>query len=216
MISHPATAAKIPEMAAVLQLNCRRSHNIMYSLFNDPNVFNFLCVALQEPPVNSHTNLPSTHKGWHLLVCKPADTTEKSRPRSCMYINTRHNPTIQPIHSNSRDLSACTVNVQGCEILLFNVYNQPSTFLGFDALDSSLRSLSTPILLLPTIIVTDANLHSPLWNPDTYAAHDADADRLVDVMTNWNMHLRSPKGTPSESWNEVRGHYRPRLGQPAG
>lgn len=47
MIAHPTNTAKLPDTAAVLQLNCRRSHNVTSSLFNDPNVFNFLFVALQ-------------------------------------------------------------------------------------------------------------------------------------------------------------------------
>lgn len=176
MSTHPANTASLQDTAAVLQLKCRRSHNVTNSLFNDPHVYNFLFLALQEPPVNSHTNLPSSHKGWHLIVHQPSDTAEKLRPRSCIYVNTRTNPTIQPIHSNSRDLAACTVQTRGFEILLINVYNQPSTFFGFEAMDALLSSFSTNILLLPTIIVTDSNLHSPDWNPATYTNHDADAD----------------------------------------
>lgn len=197
MLARPMDTAKLPDTAAVLQLNCRRSHNVTYSLFNDSNVSNFLFLALQEPPVNPHTNLPSTHRGWHLIAHPPPDASESSRPRSCIYVNTQANPVIQPLHSKSRDLSACTVETQGCVILLLNVYNQPSTFLGFDALDALLRTLPSHILLLPTIVVTDSNLHSPLWNPVTYSPHDADADRLVDLMTNWSLYIRSPKGTPT-------------------
>lgn len=87
MIAHPVDKAKLPDTAAVLQLNCRRSHNVMYALFNVPSIHNFPFVALQEPPVNSHTNLPSTHAGWQLIVCQPTTMQEASRPRSCLYIN---------------------------------------------------------------------------------------------------------------------------------
>lgn len=91
---------------------------------------------------------------------------------------------------------ACTVKTKATEMLVINFYNQASTFLGFEALTEMLRKLSTPILHLPTLVVTDANLHSPLWNPETYASHDhdADADRLVEIMNDWNLYLRSPKG----------------------
>lgn len=197
MTPHPTHAETLPDTVAVLQLNCCRSHNITSSLFNDPHVFNFLAVALQEPPVKAHTNLPSQHKGWHLIVHHPSSVKDKSRPRSCLYVNTRTNPVIQPLHSNSRDLSACTIQVQGLEILLVNVYNQPLTFPGFDAMEKLLRNLSNPILLLPTIFVADSNLHSPIWTPSTYANHDSDADRLFEMMTNWSLYLRSPKGTPT-------------------
>lgn len=197
MLAQPLETAKLPNTAAVIQLNCRRSHQVTYSLFNDTHSSNFLFIALHEPPVNAHTNLPSEHKGWSLITSYPSDTTESSRPRSCIYVNKNSNPAIQPIHTTSRDLSACTVKVQGLEIFLINVYNQPKTFLGFDAMEAMLRTMPTSILLLPTIIVTDSNLHSPIWNPGTYAAHDAAADTLVELMTRWDLYLRSPKGIPT-------------------
>lgn len=57
-----------------------------------------------------------------------------------------------------------------------------------------MRLLPTSLLLLPTLLVTDSNLHSPLWNPLTYTVNDASSDTLVKLMTNWGLHLRSPKG----------------------
>lgn len=56
-------------------------------------------------------------------------------------------------------------------------------------MESLLRLLPTSILLLPTIITTDSNLHSADWNPDVYTHHNPDADRLLEVMTNWDLHL---------------------------
>lgn len=97
----------------------------------------------------------------------------------------------------SRDVSACTVEVQKETIFIINVYNQPTTFMGFEAMETLLRNTPTSILLLPTILVTDSNLHSSQWNPTTYQVHDAAADRLVEVMLRWNFYLRSPKGVPT-------------------
>lgn len=61
-------------------------------------------------------------------------------------------------------------------------------------MDNLMKSLPLSILQLPTLIVTNANLHSHLWNPDTYGIHDTAADALVESMTQWDMTLRSPKG----------------------
>lgn len=61
-------------------------------------------------------------------------------------------------------------------------------------MDLLLRSLPHTILHLPLVVVTDANIHSSLWNPDRYPTHDAAGDSLVDAMTKWSLHLRSPKG----------------------
>lgn len=180
MIAHPLDKAKLPNTAAVLQLNCRRSHHVTYSLFNDPHSFNFLFIALHEPPVNSHTNLPAEQKGWYLICHQPLLLTEDHRPRACIYVNTSRNPAIQPIHSKSRDLAACTVKLQGLEVLLMNAYNQPRMFLGFEAMELMLRQLPNPILLLPTIVVTDSNLHSPIWNPESYAHHEAALPRRTN------------------------------------
>lgn len=100
---------------------------------------------------------------------------------------------MQPIQTTSRDVSACTITVQDETLFILNVYNQPKTLLGFEALEQLLHGLTSPILLLPTILVTDANLHSPLWNPLEYRTHDAAADAMVETMLRWSLYLRSPK-----------------------
>lgn len=64
-------------------------------------------------------------------------------------------------------------------------------------MDMMLRTLPTSILLLPTTIVTDSNLHSPDWNPVTYLPHKENGEKLTETMLNWNMFLRSPKGVPT-------------------
>lgn len=80
MIAHPTQSSSIPGSAAILQLNCRRSPAVLNSLFNDPNTTNFLLLALQEPPVNSHTNMPSENGGWHLISSQPKDLSKASIP----------------------------------------------------------------------------------------------------------------------------------------
>lgn len=162
MLVHPIQSTQVPNTVAVLQLNCRRSPNILLSLFKDENIANFLFIILQEPPVNPHTNCPKEQQGWHLISHQPANRLEESRPRSCIYINRQFNPTIQPIDTQSRDVSACTVQLNKFEMLPVNVYNQPGTFKGFTDMETTLRSIHNPILLLPTVLVTDSNLHSAL------------------------------------------------------
>lgn len=162
MSAQSITALKTTDSAAILQLNCRRSPSIINSLFNDENIANFLFLALQEPPVNSHTNKPLEQSGWHLIASPSSDNTKDSRPRSCIYVNSKLEADIQPISTTSRDVSACVAKIDDLHLLLVNVYNQPRTFAGFEAMDTMLRSLPHSILLLPTITVTDSNLHSAL------------------------------------------------------
>lgn len=194
MIEQPLTVLKTPDTAALLQLNCRRSHLVTNSLFNDTNIAHFLCIALQEPPIHPHSNTPSNHSGWNLIATHPQDNTEASRPRSCIYVNTSLGADIRPIASTSRNVSACTIKLEGAHTLIVNIYNPPKTFKGFDNMDKMMRSLPPSILKLPTILMTDAHLHSTLWNPDSYDTHDTTADTLVEAMTSWDLYLRSPKG----------------------
>lgn len=194
MLGQPIKTTKVLGTAAILQLNCRGSHLISSSLFNDENSANFLFITLQEPPKNTRTNRPAEQSGWHLVTYQPPNTLEESRPRSCIYVNKRPNLAIQPIDCKSRDVLACTIKINTFEMLLVNVYNQPATFKGFEDANLMLKTLPTSILLFPTVLVTDSNLHSPLWNPATYHNQDSTADRLVEVMTQWDLHLCSPKG----------------------
>lgn len=194
MMAQPPAALKIPNTTAILQLNCRRSHSTLNSLFNDTNVSNFIFIAVQEPPINSHTSKPPEHSGWYLIVTQPPDNTEPSRPRLCLYVNSALDADVRPITSASRDVSACVVKIQDLDLLLVNVYNQPRTFKGFEAMGRLLLSLPHSTLRLPTVIVTDSNLHSTLWNPERYTTHDLAANNLVEEMTKWDLFLRSPKG----------------------
>lgn len=80
MMEHLINTSMMPNSAAVLQLNCQKSPSVTLSLFNDPHTANFLILALQEPPVNHHTNLPAEHSGWRLVTHQPNALSEDSRP----------------------------------------------------------------------------------------------------------------------------------------
>lgn len=60
-----------------------------------------------------------------------------------------------------------------------------------------MSQVSLDILLLPTVCTTDSNLHSAVWNPDHSKTHDKNSETLFEIMTKWNMCLRSPVGIPT-------------------
>lgn len=64
-----------------------------------------------------------------------------------------------------------------------------------------MTNLPLPLQLLPTMMVTDANLHSPVWNPPHNNTNNKSADDLIDLMTTWDLRLRSPAGVPTYGLN---------------
>lgn len=136
MTSHPIETAKPPGTQVVLERKYPRSHKVSYSLLNDPKIFNFISVSLQDTTVNTHTNLTSNHSGWNLLMCQLIANLKSSRSRSCLYVNKKNDTVIQPIHSPSRDLLTCIVKLESFKMLLINVYNQPKIFFfGLETID---------------------------------------------------------------------------------
>lgn len=91
-------------------------------------------------------------------------------------------------------MTAFVFKKDNLHMLIVNVYNQPRTFDGIEAMGATLRTLPPSILHLSTVVVTDSNIHSTIWNLDDYPTHDTTDDDLVEAMTKWNLYLRSPKG----------------------
>lgn len=77
------------------------------------------------------------------------------------------------------------------------MYNPQKTLDGFTAFFEMLRTSPLPTQLLPTICMANANLNSPLWNPSHSKQADKDSDTLIELLTEWGLSLRSPKGIPT-------------------
>lgn len=183
--------------AGVLQLNCKHSKYVTHSLFNSDLTSLFTIISLQEPYVNPIDNLPLNFTNWTLVCPAPPTLSEGDRPRACLYIRRDLDPIINPIHSPSQNLAACTVSLRDYTILVASVYNPQTTLDGFEAFTKMLQTSPLTTQLLSTLCTTDANLHSPLWNPSHSKTHDKDADTLLDMLTDWGLILRSPKGIPT-------------------
>lgn len=185
------------DTAAILQLNCRQSKHVMDSLFNSLVTNLFSIVSIQEPWPNPFDNLPPNQKGWTLVCPTPKSLSRHDRPRACLYIRQDLEAQLNPIYSPSSDLAACVITIKSFTFLVTNVYNQPTTFDGFDAFEDMLKLIPPDMQRLPTVCTTDSNLHSPLWNPTHSLTNDKDAERLIDLMLEWGLNLCSPKGVPT-------------------
>lgn len=187
----------LQDTSAILQLNCHHSQDVFDSLFSSDLTNLYSVLLLQEPHVNRKDFLPQNQNSWTLISPTPAALNEKSRPCVCIYIRKDLNAVINPIHSESRDIVACEITIKKLTFLILNVYNEPRTFLGFEAFERLMSTVPLTSLLLPIICTTDSNLHSAIWNPDHSTTQDKAADSLVELMTKWSLSLRSPVGIPT-------------------
>lgn len=60
-----------------------------------------------------------------------------------------------------------------------------------------MKSLPPKIQLLPILVVTDASLHSTIWNPPHCSTSDKAAGNIFDLMGNWDLRMCSPAGEPT-------------------
>lgn len=187
----------INDSVGVLQLNCKHSKYVTYSLFNSTLTSLFSILSLQEPYVNPMDNFPLNQSNWTLVCPTPRSLKEEDRPRACLYIRQDLDPIINPIFSPLRNLAASTITIRDYTVLLASVYNPQKTLDGFEAFIEMLQSAPLSTQLLPTICITDANLHSPLWNPRHIAQSYKTAETLIEMLTEWGLHLRSPRGVPT-------------------
>lgn len=122
---------------------------------------------------------------------------EKARPRACIYVQKDLQVALNPIKKTSHDIAACTIKIDDSTLMISNVYNAPTSFSGFEEWDRLMTNLPLTIQLPPTIVVTDSNLHSPVWNPIRNSTYDKAADELIETISKWGLRLRSPVGTPT-------------------
>lgn len=112
----------------------------------------------------------------------------------------------QSLHPH--DISECTITINNFTLLISNiVYTAPTTFTVFKAWDEMRRSLPLKLQSFPSIVVTNTNLHSPVWNPIHSNTNNKLADDLIEPISKWDLRLRSPVEEPTygSSFTTTRG-----------
>lgn len=81
-------------------------------------------------------------------------------------------------------------------------YNPPNSMRGFLTVKHWLsKNFNRHI---PTILMTDSNLHHSIWNPPDYMITDTLAKKLVHLCSNSGLKLISPRGTPTRFSTNTR------------
>jgi exonuclease III len=136
-------------------------------------------LSVQEPWINKQTKstyCPRNSK-YHLI--------HSPGGRAALYISKKY-----PVHQWEYEASEnwCRVWFHGSPGLeIWSVYNPPANKTIPEAL------LQRPTPTLPTVVSGDFNLHHPLW--DQYERLEPQADSLLQLALQWELDLRTPKGT---------------------
>jgi hypothetical protein len=108
----------------ILQANLYRSSGVQDALYNDPDIWDFDAILIQEPHYwEIAGNLQITGAGPNFEVIKPKTLQRENqtqRIRSCMWIN-KNNEYAQ-ITMNSNDITAIVMKHGTRSILLASVY----------------------------------------------------------------------------------------------
>jgi len=108
----------------ILQANLHRSSGVQDALYNDPDIWDFDVILVQEPHYwEIAGNLQITGAGPNFEVIKPKTLQRENqtqRVRSCIWIN-RNNEYAQ-ISMNSNDITAIVMKHGTRSILLVSVY----------------------------------------------------------------------------------------------
>lgn len=182
---------------SILHFNCQNSVQITHEALT---LTQFSLLALQEPWFNSHSLVFPHHNAWHRITAYDyLPSAWSDRPRVCIYL-TKLIPTanFSILPSSTDIILAIDIREQNsnqAKIRVVSWYNPPNSLRGFMTLKHWLsKNLDRRI---PTILVSDSNLHHLIWNPPGYLITDPLAKKLVHLCSSSGLRLISPRGVPT-------------------
>ena len=156
----------------IYQCNGHHDLRVHHSLLNLPEMEQYDALMIQEPYsifIND-SHYISTTQQWHLITLAMPLTNEARPPRSVIFINKQLPSSFYNIiPTDSLDITAISFRLPALAnpFTFINIYNLPPLF-------TSIASLQTLLATCPELaphtafaILSDFNLHHPLWNePD--------------------------------------------------
>lgn len=182
---------------SILHFNCKNSIQITHESLTHTQ---HSVLALQEPWFNTHSLSFPHHPAWHRISAYDyAPSSWSDKPRVCLYI-TKRIPTQQIVVLPSSSDIILAVDIKDhislqTKIRMISWYNPPGSARGFMTLNFWLNKYHQRHT--PSIILTDSNLHHPIWNPPDYPNTDSFAKKLINLLSSSGFKLSSPKGVPT-------------------
>jgi ribonuclease HI len=159
----------------ILQANLYRSSGVQDALYNDPDIWDFDAILIQEPHYwEIAGNLQVTGVGPNFEVIKPKTLQRENqtqRIRSCMWINS--NVEYTQLTMNSNDITAVVLKHGNRNIRVASIYI-PNIGNGYEADEQELHSRLQEVheaimrernnnLELEVFIAGDFNRHDTVW-----------------------------------------------------
>jgi hypothetical protein len=187
----------------ILQANLYRSSGVQDALYNDPDIWDFDAILIQEPHYwEIAGNLQVTGVGPNFEVIKPKTLQRENqtqRIRSCMWINS--NVVYTQLTINSNDITAVILKHGNRNILLASIYI-PNIGNGHEAdeqeLHSRLQEVHEAIMRernnnseLEVFIAGDFNRHDTIWGGNEVALElrQGEGSRILDFIEENNLQL---------------------------
>ena len=160
-------------------------------------MFGWDVLCIQEPPLDVENRRGLQSPQWtHIYPLRTADNREAPIRSYILIRSSIRSDTYSFLPIPSPDLSGIRLKLEDNELLLFNVYNPPSSNSSIHSLDLFLRNFPSSSQFF---LIGDFNKHDPLWagheHPSRTQRASPEATELLELIATYELELVLPPGT---------------------
>ena len=174
----------------IFQLNAQKRIGVMHSVMNDEILKDFGALLISEPHVwrndeGRSISTPMAHRNW--VKYEPTIQNTEGRWAYRSMIWTRADLEVEQVKIESSDITAVTMRLPQCIVLLMSVYVQGSDP---DALELAIQIIKQAIsevkqrnMSTEIIVASDFNRHNILWGGNTASEErQGEAEPIIEMM----------------------------------
>ena len=212
----PTTNPNNPKKIRIIQINLNKSEKAHFDLINNKLTNDWDIVLAQEP----HTTFfQAIRSPPNFRPVFPTDRGRNAQVRSVIWVNTRLDTKYWKIIDipDTNDITAIQLRGPYGRLTIFNIYNDCTHSNSEKIIRSTIREKVGEIRKEANdhmIWAGDFNRHHPLWDrdEDTHLftpAATRKADGLINLLAEFDMEMKLPKGTPTLQHMRSKRYSRP-------
>jgi hypothetical protein len=212
----PTTNPNNPKKIRIIQINLNKSEKAHFDLINNKLTNDWDIVLAQEP----HTTFfQAIRSPPNFRPVFPTDRGRNTQVRSVIWVNTRLDTKYWKIIDipDTNDITAIQLRGPYGQLTIFNIYNDCTHSNSEKIIRSTIREKVGEIRKEANdhmIWAGDFNRHHPLWDrdEDTHLftpTATRKADGLINLLAEFDMEMKLPKGTPTLQRIRSKRHSRP-------